>query len=655
MPFGLKRKQLLMLAVLMLGTFTTVLNQTVVTPALPRVMAEFAIDAATAQWLTTGFTLVNAIMIPITAFLTDRFSTRTLFVSAMGLFTVGSVLAAWSPLFPVLLAGRLIQAAGAGVLMPMVMTVLMRTFPAENRGSAMGMFGLIIAFAPAVGPTVAGLVIDSAGYHVMFLAIAILSAVLIVLSLFTVPKETPSKVDAKLDAPSVILSTLGFGGLLYGLSVIGSYGISTDAIVAAVVGIVALVVFFHRQLHMDEPMLNVRVLSNRRFLIGTIIGMVVQSALLAAGVLMPIYLQSLMGYSATVSGLIMFPGAVIMGAMGPIAGRLFDKHGPRVLAIVGTVGLAVFTVPFAFLNDSTGLLFLVVLYTVRLFTLSLVNMPITTWAMNALPDELVNHGTSVNNTLRQVAGSLGTAVLVSVSTIVTNQQMANTDAIHANILGINAAFAVAATLCAIAAILTIVFVKQRPGESASKDSGNEHRTLLESIMKHDVYAIPETSTVAEAMQLFVEKGISAAPIVNGKGEPVGFVSDGDVLRFLSKRSRMVMDPIVMIMQTSRDNRNFNEKLADLVHRNVTEIATKGIIGVDVHSSLPEVCRVLAENHLKKVPVLDDGVIVGVVNRSDITQYSMKTYLEHEGTLEQRAALAAEDRNAPAEETMFPLR
>lgn len=283
----------------------------------------------------------------------------------MGLFTVGSLLAGWSPAFAVLLAGRLIQAAGAGVLMPMVMTVLMRTFPAERRGSAMGMFGLVIAFAPAVGPTVAGLVIDHASYHFMFFAIAALSAIVIVISLFAVPKEPAKKSDAKLDKLSVVLSTVGFGCLLYGLSAVGSYGVSVDALAAALIGVVALVLFFRRQLKMDEPMLNVRVLSNRRFLIGTIIGMLVQGALLAAGVLMPIYLQSLLGYSATVSGLVILPGAVIMGAMGPIAGRLFDKHGPRVLSIIGTVGLAIFTFAFALLGDDTSVAYLTVYSTVR--------------------------------------------------------------------------------------------------------------------------------------------------------------------------------------------------------------------------------------------------------------------------------------------------
>ncbi len=627
---GLSRKQIIMLAVLVFGTFVTVLNQTVVAPALPSIMTEMNVDAATAQWLTTGFTLVNAIMVPITAFLTDRFTTKRLFVIAMAIFTAGSALAGWGPSFAILLAGRLVQAAGAGILMPLVMTVLMWTFPIEKRGQAMGLFGIVIAFGPAIGPTAAGIIIDHATWHDLFLIIAILSAALVVIAVVAMERGGETKKDVKLDILSVVLSSIGFGGLLYGLSAIGSSGLNVGSVAGTLVGIVALIFFFRRQLHMEHPMLEVRVLANRKFLIATIIGMLVQGALLAAGILVPIYLQSLMGYSATVSGLVLLPGAIIMGAMGPIAGRLFDKHGPRVLSLIGMGVLTLTTFCFAFLNSNTGILTLTVLYTVRLFSLALVNMPITTWGMNALDNDLVNHGTSVNNTFRQVAGSLGTAVIVSVSTIVTNANTGVMTPTQANIFGIDMAFAAAGILCLIGFIMVVFLVKNKPGDTALKDKDNSRRTVMEAIMKRDVYTLPANATVAETMQLLVEKHISAAPLVNDHGKPVGFVSDGDIMRFLSKRSQMVMDPVVMIMQTVEadgDNKDFARKLDELMDIPAQSIGTKGLISVDIHADLPEVCRVLGENHLKKVPVLDEGHVVGIVNRSDITHYSMEKYLE----------------------------
>ena len=627
--WGLTRKQIVMLAVLVFGTFVTVLNQTVVSPALPSIMSEMSVDAATAQWLTTGFTLVNAIMVPITAFLTDRFTTRRLFLVSMILFTCGTALAAWGPSFPVLLGGRLVQAAGAGILMPLVMTVLMWTFPVDRRGTAMGVFGIVIAFAPAAGPTVAGIIIDQANWHVMFWIIAALCLVVIFFAGAVLERGGETNKDVTLDVPSVILSTIGFGGLLYGLSAIGSYGVTADSAAGVVIGAVALVFFFRRQLRMEHPMLQVRVLANRKFLIATIIVMLVQGALLAGGILLPILLQSYMGFSATTSGLVLLPGAIIMGAMGPVAGRLFDKHGPRVLAVTGTGILALTTSAFIFMGPGTGLVTLTVIYTVRLFSLSLVNMPISTWGMNALPDKLVNHGTSVQNTFRQVAGSLGTAIIVSTSTAVQNAVAGSTDATTAGVFGIHMAFVVATALCVIGFVLTVALVRNKPGDEAAADEDNKHRNLIEQIMKRDVYTLPEDATVLEAMQLLVNNHISAAPLVDAAGKPTGFISDGDIMRYLSKRGQMIMDPVVMIVQTVdayADHKDYAHKLEHLMGMKASDIGAKGIIGVNVHADLPEVCRVLGENHLKKVPVLDNGIIVGVINRSDITQYSMAAYL-----------------------------
>lgn len=631
--WGLTRKQIIMLIVLVFGTFVTVLNQTVVAPALPSIMSEMSVDAAVAQWLTTGFTLVNAIMVPITAFLTDRFTTRRLFLASMVLFTAGTALAAWGPNFPVLLAGRLVQAAGAGILMPLVMTVLMWTFPVDRRGTAMGVFGIVIAFAPAAGPTVAGIIIDQANWHVMFWIIAVLCAAVIVFAAFTLERGGETNKDVKLDVISVALSTLGFGGLLYGLSAIGSYGVTADSAGGVIIGVIALAFFFRRQLRMEQPMLQVRVLTNRRFLIATIIVMLVQGALLAGGILIPILLQSYMGFSATTSGLVLLPGAIVMGAMGPVAGRLFDKHGPRVLAIIGTGVLALTTATFVFMGPGMGLITLTVIYTVRLFSLSLVNMPISTWGMNALPDKLMNHGTSVQNTFRQVAGSLGTAVIVSASTVATNMVSGSTDAVTAGVFGIHTAFAVATALCVLGFVLTVALVRNKPGDEAAADEDNAHRSLIERIMKRDVYTLPENATVLEAMQLLVNNHISAAPLVDADGKPTGFISDGDIMRYLSKRGQMIMDPVVMIVQTVdaySDHKDYAHKLEHLMGMKASDIGAKGIIGVSVHADLPEVCRVLGENHLKKVPVLEDGVIVGVINRSDITHFSMEKYLEERG-------------------------
>lgn len=618
----LPRNQVLMLGVLVLGTFITVLNQTVVSPALPSIMRETGVETATAQWLTTGFTLVNAIMIPITAYLTDRFSTRVLFLVSMTLFTAGSLLAGWSSQFPLLLAGRLVQAAGAGILIPMVMTVLVLTFPTGKRGTALGVFSLVVAFAPAIGPTAAGLIIDHASWHVMFYLIAGLSAAVLAAAAIILKKEKPtSSNSATLDPPSIALSTLGFGSLLFGFSDIGRSGAEAPAFIGIGVGLIALAVFTHRQLTMERPMLDVRVLKSRRFLTSTIIGMVVQASLLAAGILMPIYLQTLHGYSAVISGLVMLPGAIVMGAMGPVAGRLVDKHGPRALSIVGMLGLTISSAALAFLTMHTSLAVITILYLVRMFSLALVNMPVTTWGINSLDDKLINHATAINNTLRQVAGSLGTAVVVSISAIASSVGIhhLNLGEQAASLFGINVAFAACALLCAVGSVLAIAFVRGRAGEEA--DTQQSH-TLpkLRSIMRQNVPFIREDASVADALALMEGSGARGLPVVDKSGKATGFVSDGDIMRALAPHiGEHFVDPVVLIMHAAHDESDFERKITRLMGMQVSEIGTAGIIGVNVNANLPEVCRVLGKNHLEHAPVLEGERIVGVINRSDITK------------------------------------
>ena len=251
---GLTHRQTVMIVLLLVGTFVTVLNQTVVAPALPSIMVDMSINAATGQWLTTGFTLVNAIMVPVTAFLIDRFPIRNLFLFSMSIFAIGSLLAAWGPNFPVLLSGRIVQAVGAGVLMPMVMSVLMLTFPIERRGFAMGLFGIVMAFGPAIGPTAAGVVIDAADWHIMFYVVTAFAAIVALVTPFTMDRVPAKHAHARLDVPSVVLSTLGFGSLLYSFSIIGNGGFGIEFFVSLIVGLVVIVLFFRRQLSMEHPM-----------------------------------------------------------------------------------------------------------------------------------------------------------------------------------------------------------------------------------------------------------------------------------------------------------------------------------------------------------------------------------------------------------------
>lgn len=454
---GITRQMIIMNGIMLFGGLIGILNQTLLAPALPSIMRDMNIDAATAQWLTTGFMLVNGIMIPITAYLLARFSTRVLFFGAMGTFGIGTLVAALAPSFPFMLLARMLQAAGAGVMMPMGQTIMLLTLPKKYRGVGMGMIGLVMGFAPAIGPVIAGFVIDAMGWQILFKAMLPLIVLTLVVAFFFL-ENLGENTKKKLDFPSVILSTLGFGGLLYGFSSVGSYGFSTTVLVSLLVGVVALTLFIRRQLQMEEPLLKVDILANRKFMLSVILTMLVNAALIVGSVLNPIYIQTIRGFGASVSGLIMLPSAIVMALMSPVSGRLFDKLGPRVLAIPGLALVTVFTLPMVFMGMETSLIWLSFVYTVRMLGLSLVNMPLNTWGLNALDNSVLAHGTAIGNTFRQVAGSFGTAILITVMTIVVASSPDPT-AIPVQIHGINMAYLGAMFMMLTALVLTILFVK----------------------------------------------------------------------------------------------------------------------------------------------------------------------------------------------------
>lgn len=452
-------KNTVIIAVMLSGTFIAVLNQTILSPALPSIMRDLHITAVEGQWLTTAFMLVNGIMIPISAYFIDRFTTRQIFLSSMLLFTVGTALAGFAGNFMFLLIARILQAMSVGILMPMIQTVILLLFPKEKRGSAMGTVGIVVAFAPAVGPTLAGWMIDVWGWNSVFLVIAPLAAIDTILGFFLL-KNVGETGKPSLDVPSVIFSTFGFGGLLYGCSAAGTYGWSHALTIAPlVVGIVCLIIFVRRQMRLEAPLLALRILKTKVFSYATIISMVVNAALIAGTIITPIYLQNILHFSAMQSGLVMLPGAIIMGIMSPITGNLFDRLGPRVISITGLGIMTVFTLFFVFMDETWTFGFLCMIYTVRMFGLSLVNMPITTWGLNALENKMIAHGSAINNTARQVAGSIGTALLITIMAMVTalNQSAGE---VQATLSGMHAAFGVACGLSAAALIMAILFVKK---------------------------------------------------------------------------------------------------------------------------------------------------------------------------------------------------
>ncbi|MCR1835916.1 DHA2 family efflux MFS transporter permease subunit [Oceanobacillus caeni] len=451
-----------LLIVLISGAFVAILNQTLLGTALPHIMADLHIGENTVQWLQSAFMLVNGIMIPITAFLIGKFSTRTLFLTAMSLFTVGTLLAAIAPTFSILLLGRIFQAAGAGILMPFTQTIMMLIFPIEKRGTVMGMFGLIIAFAPAIGPSLSGYIVENAPWRTLFYMILPIAIINIIIAYFILRNITELS-NPKVDVLSIILSTFGFGGFLYGFSIAGNAGWgSMQVIISFIVGAIALTWFILRQLRLKEPILEMRVFKYKMFTLTTVLGMVTFMAMIGAAVILPLYMQNMHGFTALESGLALLPGAILQGIMNPITGRIFDKFGARWLVIPGLVLITVTTFMLAFLTDQTTFTYIATVHAFRMLGIAMVMMPATTAGLNVLPMHLIPHGTAVNNTFRQVSGAIGTALPITIMTTAAVPEEGVNGLIH----GVNVSFMISGIFAVIGLIIAFFVRDKVKGEKA---------------------------------------------------------------------------------------------------------------------------------------------------------------------------------------------
>lgn len=473
----------LLVMVMLVGSFCTVLNQTILATAFPTLMKAFDISTATVQWLTTGFMMVNGIMIPVSAYLSNKFNSKWLYISAMSIFELGTITAFLAPNFGTLLCGRLIQATAVGITMPLMQNIMLTIFPPEKRGAAMGINGLVIALAPALGPSLSGWVVDNYSWRVLFGMIIPIVAVVIIASFFLM-QNVLKNTDPTLDWLSLVISTLGFGSVLYGFSSVGDKGwTSTVVWVSIIFGAILIALLVWRQTKLTNPFLDFKVFKTPEFTLATLLSSIVMIAMVGVELVLPLYLQIVHGMSAFHSGLSLLLGALMMGLMSPVTGDLFDRYGAKRLVMTGMFILTIGTIPFAFLTRETPIFDVIFLYAVRLFGISMVMMPVTTSGMNALPFEMISHGTAVNNTIRQVASSMGSAILISILTNVTNSQKPShallkasplqykAKMIDATLNGYHAAFWVAITF-AVIGLLASSKLKNRNKINARYDTDN---------------------------------------------------------------------------------------------------------------------------------------------------------------------------------------
>jgi EmrB/QacA subfamily drug resistance transporter len=445
-------------ALLLAGTFISILNQTLMITAIPPIMHEMNITANSAQWLTTIFMLVNGIMIPVSAFLIERFTTRQLFITAMSVFTVGTLVCSIAPNFEMLLVGRVIQSCGAGVMLPLMQTVFLMIFPVNRRGAAMGLVGLVISFAPAIGPALSGWVTSHYSWRVLFFIILPIALIDIVIAFLTLKNVTEVS-KPKVDVLSIILSSFGFGGLLYGFTSAGNFGwLHSITLVSLGIGSLALFLFISRQIRLKHPMLEFRVFAYSIFPHAIIIGMIGFMGLIGAETIIPLFMQNMREFSAFDAGLALLPGALISGFMAPFIGRVFDRVGARWLVIVGLIIVTASSFAFTKLGPATSMTFITVMYGIRMFGLSMVMMPVATAALNQLPKRLIPHGAAMDNTMKMIAASVGTAILVTVMTTTAETAAQRPEISNPDMYGANMAFMVVAVL-SLATLILSLFIK----------------------------------------------------------------------------------------------------------------------------------------------------------------------------------------------------
>lgn len=636
-----------MVAVLLSGALVAVLNMTLLTPALPSIMRDVNVASTTVQWLTSGYALVEAVVIPLAAYMMGRLSTRRLFISGIGLFGIGSLVAALAPSFPFLLLGRMIQAACTGLVMPMVFSVILLVFPREKRGSAMGIIGLVIGFAPTLGPSFSGVLVDTVGWRAIFVIVTVLAAAIVAVACFTLENYGSFK-RSKFDGLSVVLSTVGLLSLLYGLSTFSSSTNHALTVALVVVGIVVVGLYARRQLKLEQPMLRVDILKTRNYRVNVITVMIFQAALIGMETIMPLYIQNALGYSATVSGLTLLPGALIGAITGVFAGRLFDRHGVRLPVSVGAVLIVTAACGFAFaLRLDSPIWVVSAVYACMFLGMQFTMTPLNTWGVNSLSNDAIQHAQSTSNTLNQVAGSFGTALLVSISAMVANSS-AQLEGAAQSYAGDHAAFCTTALLVCVAVGIILLFVRDgkkaavmatsaseaaavstdavqpaASAELASEDGAKRPQPLVRDAMNPHVSAVPAGATMGEVIALMGEEDTTGVAVVEDDGRLAGYVTDGDVANYLARHDSRVVSPSGNVHALFMDDDDLRTRLSELSSVNVMELATKRVITVDADLPLDKACTVLAERKIKKMPVVSDGKLVGALSRRNVLRYLMK--------------------------------
>ncbi len=458
-------QNLTVIYLLIVSAFVVILNETIMAVAIPHLMADLNATASAAQWLTTAFLLTMAVVIPVTGFLIQRINTRPIFILAMSLFSAGTLIAAIATGLPVLIFARVVQAVGTAIMMPLLMTTVMTLVPPAARGKMMGNISIVISVAPALGPTLSGLILNYLSWRWMFIFVLPIALAALALGASMLRNVTTTRY-APLDFVSVVLSALAFGGLVYGLSSFGEPAGSEAGIpswIPLTIGVVAMVVFVARQIQLqahDKALLDLRTFASKDFTISLTMFVILMMAMFGTIILLPIYMQNVRGLDTLQTGLVLLPGGLLMGLLGPTVGRLFDRVGPRPLVVPGAIAVSVVLWAMTQLGPTTPVPFILAGHLVFSLGLAFLFTPLFTTSLGSVKPQLYSHGSAILGSTQQLAGAAGVALFIAVMSLQTaSRAAAGASPVEALAGGIRVAFTIGAVI-SLFAIATAFFVRK---------------------------------------------------------------------------------------------------------------------------------------------------------------------------------------------------
>lgn len=619
-----------MIAVAAAAAFLATFNETFLNVAFTPIMQDFGVDVNTVQWLTTGYLLVAAVFVPVSNFLYHRFSTRPLFVAVVALMVVGSVIGAFAPTFEVLLIARLMQAIGTGLLTPIGMNITVAVSPREKLGLNMGIMAAMTTLGPSLGIILSGVLLTIAPWTTLMWVFGALTLT-VLLTGAVILRNVAELSRPVFDLLSFVLVAVGLVGVLYGVSAAFG-GSALFAGISGVIGLLAMWAFVRRQLRIEHPLLDLRPFSSAPFVFGVLMTMLGLVFVFAMNVVIPLFLQGALDLPPLGASLTLAPGILLTVVMGPIAGRLFDKHGGRWSTPLGFLTMAVFVTLVGVAAGDSSIWIFGILYIPAVLATAFVIGPAQTFALSSLNRETSPHGVTVVATSFQIAGCVGTSLAAGIyGALAAANVGAGRSESDSLLTGFHGAVGLVVVVSLIGVVLAFLANRSARSRRATQNDQVSAGTV-ESIMKSDVYALTTDQTALDALQTFTERGISGAPILNEDGTLAGFLSDGDVMRYLSATHPSSTSIYSYAIGGDED---VEHAMSDLAELNVMRIATRDVITLTKGASIADAVAMLSDERLKKVPVVDPAGThpLGIVSRSAINRLAIFSFLQARGRSE----------------------